>query len=241
MINKLNKRYFVTSTYKESLSKFKNNTKYLYSSLKKNAGRNNSGKITVYHKGGGNKRRYKNIDFKQVNNGIVVNIEYDSNRTAYIAKIYCLKSKKYYYTIAPRKLNILDNISENINLNQIGSRHPLSNFSIGDFIYNIEIMPGRGASLVRAAGTSAQVISKNNQYVTLRLPSGEHRMFLKNCKASLGIISNEKHKNLVIGKAGKSRGLNNRPTVRGVAMNPIDHPHGGGEGKSSGGRPSVTP
>merc|ERR1711981_496403 len=205
MINKLNKRYFVTSTYKESLSKF------------------------------------KKVNFKKLNNGIVVNIEYDSNRTAYIAKIYCLESKKYYYTIAPRKLKVLDNISENFNLNQIGSRYPLYNFSMGDFVYNIEILPNQGASLVRAAGTSAQVISKNVDYVTLRLPSGEHRMFLKNCKASLGVISNEKHKNLIIGKAGKSRGLNNRPTVRGIAMNPIDHPHGGGEGKSSGGRPSVTP
>ena len=232
-------------TNKKFFSKIKNNVKNLITSLNKRSGRNNSGKITVYHKGGGNKKRYRKITFNNIpKTAIITNLEYDSNRTAFIAKIYCIKTNKYYYILAPKKIKILDTIQndlKNLNLNQNGNRYPLYIFNIGDFVHNVEIGLNSGGTLVRAAGTSAQIISKGANHVTLNLPSGEHRIFSKYCKASLGSVSNENHKNIIIGKAGKSRGLNKRPTVRGVAMNPIDHPHGGGEGKTSGGRPSVTP
>lgn len=235
-------KHFATFNSNTSLSKIKSNTKYLKKSLKKNAGRNNSGKITVYHKGGGNKKIYKNINFGDIpGDAIITNIEYDSNRTCYIAKVFCLSNKKYYYILAPRNIKILDIISKDLNLNQDGNRYPLSKFNVGDNVYNIELWPGKGGVLARSAGTSAQIVSKSVNHVVIGLPSKEHRMLSKHCKASLGNLSNENHKNIIIGKAGKSRGLNKRPTVRGVAMNPIDHPHGGGEGKSSGGRPSVTP
>lgn len=229
----------------KSLSKIKNNVKKLLTSLNKKAGRNNSGKVTVYHKGGGNKKIYKKINFKDMpETAIVTNIEYDSNRTAYIAKSFCLENSQYYYILAPKNLKILDIIKTNskeLNLNQEGNRYPLYTFNIGDIVHNIEIELKSGGVFARSAGTGAQIISKGANHVTINLPSGEHRLISKYCKASLGYVSNENHKNTIIGKAGKSRSLNKRPTVRGVAMNPIDHPHGGGEGKTSGGRPSVTP
>ena len=232
---------------KQYLSKYKNKTKYLINKKKKNAGRNNTGRITVFHQGGGHKRIYRKIEFKNtLQPGTVVNFEYDPNRSSYIAKICYLKNKKkyYYYLLAPKNLNILDNIS-NDNLatsKNVGNRYFLKDFNIGNFIYNIELKPNKGGQIARSAGTCGQILQKtNDNYVLVKMPSGEHRLIPANCKASLGTVSNEEHKNRIIKKAGKSRWLNIRPTVRGVAMNPVDHPHGGGEGKTSGGRPSVTP
>lgn len=229
------------------LSKYKKKIKSLTLKKKKNAGRNNLGKITVYHQGGGHKRLYRNIDFQYNNpSGLVTNLEYDPNRTANIAKI-CYRTKnsnKYYYILAPQQLNSLDKIStekiNNTNLN-IGNNYLLNDFNIGDYIYNIELYPGKGAQLARSAGTFGEVYAKTENYVTIKLPSGQYRLFNPKCTACLGSVSNENHKNRIIKKAGRSRWLNKRPTVRGVAMNPVDHPHGGGEGKTSGGRPSVTP
>lgn len=228
---------------KNNLSKIKNNNKQLTMTLKKSSGRNNSGKITVYHKGGGNKKKYKNVSFNEIpGTSMVTNIEYDSNRTSFIAKSYCFNNSKYYYTLASKNLKVLDIInSDNKVLNVESNRYTLDKFNIGDNIYNIELKPGCGGVLVRSAGTKATLLNKNQEFATVLLPSGEQRFIHLNCKASSGIVSNQNHWNVDVLKAGKSRALNKRPTVRGVAMNPIDHPHGGGEGKTSGGRPSVTP
>ena len=231
------------SKYNNKLSKIKNNNKQLTISLNKRSGRNNSGKITVYHKGGGNKKKYKKLNFKDLpGTAIITNIEYDSNRTSYIAKSYCFDDSKYYYVLASKDLKVLDTISLKSGLlNHEGNRYPLDNYSIGDNIYNIELKPNNGGILVRSAGAKATLVNKDDKYGTVLLPSGEQRLIPLNCKASFGTVSNHNHWNTDILKAGKSRGLNKRPTVRGVAMNPVDHPHGGGEGKTSGGRPSVTP
>ncbi len=232
---------------KQYLSKYKSKIKYLLNKKKKNAGRNNTGRITVYHQGGGHKRLYRKVAFKNtLEDGVVTNFEYDPNRSSYIAKICYSKNEKkyYYYILAPKNLNILDNISNNDSniIKSVGNRYFLKDFNIGDFVYNIELKPNKGGQLARSAGTYAQILQKTkNDYVLIKLPSGEHRLIPNNCKASLGVVSNEEHKHKIIKKAGQSRWLNKRPTVRGVAMNPIDHPHGGGEGKTSGGRPSVTP
>lgn len=231
------------------LSKYKKKKKSLIVKKKKNAGRNNLGKITVYHQGGGHKNLYRLIDFQYNNNkGLVTNIEYDPNRSANIAKI-CYKqndTKHFYYILAPKNLNALDNIfsntfDSNIKNLLIGNRYTLKNFNVGDYVYNVELYPGHGGQFVRAAGTFGEIYAKNEKFITLKLPSGQYRLFNPLCNACLGVVSNENHKNNIIKKAGRSRWLNKRPTVRGVAMNPVDHPHGGGEGKTSGGRVSVSP
>lgn len=238
------------------LSKYKKKIKYLFSRKKKAAGRNNLGRITVAHQGGGHKRLYRKILLGgKFPPGIVINFEYDPNRSARIAKI-CYKEnniKKYYYILAPQRLNILDNIgsSESFEIvtnstdqfqttvaKQVGSCYFLHEFNVGDFIYNIEILPNTGGQLVRAGGTSAIVLQKALFFLTVKLPSGEHRMISTKCRAFFGNLSNENHKNIIWQKAGKSRWLNIRPTVRGVAKNPIDHPHGG---NTSGGCHPKTP
>jgi large subunit ribosomal protein L2 len=231
------------------LSKYKKKSYSLFNRNKKNAGRNNTGRITVAHQGGGHKQLYRKISFlENFEKGTVVNIEYDPNRSAHIAKI-CTKTQnnqnKYYYILSPKNLKILDNISPTNNNNsnennqkQVGNFYYLHEFNVGDFIYNIELLPNKGGQIVRAAGTFAQVLQKTEEYTTISLPSGEHRLVSSNCKACFGNVSNENHWNVVIKKAGRSRWLNRKPTVRGVAMNPIDHPHGG---NTSGGKHHKTP
>jgi len=212
--------------------------------LNKSGGRNNFGKITVNHIGGGCKRRYRKVLFKRKPfKAIVVSFEYDPNRTAYLAKIYCMPNSLHEYIIAPKYLLIGDSIEYGSNIIQKnnGSSTCLLNIPIGGLIHNIEIKPGKGGQLVRSAGCFATLIEKLDKYARIRLSSGEQRLVSLFCYASLGVIDNGDHKHISLGKAGKSRWLGIRPTVRGVAMNPVDHPHGGGQGKTSGGRPSVTP
>lgn len=211
---------------------------------KESAGRNNLGCITVGQRGGGHKQKYRIIDFKRNNNNksVVLNLEYDPNRTAYIASLY--SQNKISYIIAPKSLKIFDCIYTNNKINmflQVGDSFFLNKIPIGSIIHNIELNKNQGAKFIRAGGTYAQLLQKNNSFARIRLISGEHRFFSLKCKATLGVISNEKHIFTKIGKAGKSRWLNKRPNVRGTAMNPVDHPHGGGAGKSASGRPSVTP
>lgn len=219
--------------------------KYLVKKLNKNGGRNNTGRITVRHRGGGHKKRYRDVLFKRKNFlGTVCGFEYDPNRTSFLAKVYSYSSNDYLYIIAPQDLTIGDEIKYNSNLNttlNIGDSTLLKNIPIGSLIHNIEIKPGRGGQLVRSAGGFAQLIEKIDNFARIRLKSGEQRLVSLNCFASFGIIDNADHRLINRGKAGTNRWLGRRPKVRGVAMNPVDHPHGGGEGRTSGGRPSVTP
>jgi len=220
--------------------------KKLISKVNKKGGRNNNGHITVRHRGGGHKRRYRKILFKRTFfSGSVCNFEYDPNRTAFLAKIFSFNSLSFYYILATQNMIIGDiiNYNNNINLNtiNIGDSTLLKNFPVGSLIHNIELVPGKGGQLVRTAGGFAQLIEKVGDFARIRLKSGEQRYVSLNCFASLGIIDNIDHRLVNKGKAGINRWLGIRPTVRGVAMNPIDHPHGGGNGRTSGGRPSVTP
>ncbi|MCM1466534.1 MAG: 50S ribosomal protein L2 [Alistipes sp.] len=220
--------------------------KSLVVSLKKNAGRNNQGKITVRHRGGGAKRKYRIIDFKRNGkDGIpakVVGIEYDPNRTANIALISYADGAKAYI-LAPQGLTdgmtVMSGAQAEV---RVGNCLPLSAIPVGTEIHNIELMPGRGGQLVRSAGNAAQLMAKEGKYATLRLPSGEMRMVPIECRATIGVVGNGDHNLINIGKAGRKRHMGIRPTVRGSVMNPNDHPHGGGEGKCSVGRPGpVTP
>ena len=214
--------------------------KSLLASKKKTAGRNNQGKITVRHHGGGNRRKYRIIDFKRNKDGIpatVVGIEYDPNRTANIALI-CYADGEKAYIIAPDGLKngmkIMNGPEAEI---RIGNCLPLANIPVGTQVHNIELYPGKGGQLVRSAGNSAQLMAKEGKYATLRLPSGEMRMVPIVCRASIGVVGNTDHNLINIGKAGRKRHMGIRPTVRGSVMNPNDHPHGGGEGSSPIGRP----
>ena len=212
---------------------------------KKHAGRNSYGRITVRHRGGGNKIKYRLIDFKRQNEApaTVVGIEYDPNRTAYIALLQTEAGEKSY-VIAPEGLKAGDTVYCGADSDiKPGNTLPLANIPVGTFIYNIELYPGKGAQLVRSAGTAAQLISKeDNGMAQVRLPSGEVRFVRLNCKASIGQVGNIEHDTVKLGKAGKTRHKGIRPTVRGSVMNPCDHPHGGGEGKSPVGLPNpVTP
>ncbi|MBQ4574257.1 MAG: 50S ribosomal protein L2 [Clostridia bacterium] len=213
--------------------------------LKKNAGRNSYGRITVRHKGGGNKRKYRIIDFKRLDRtqaAKVIGIEYDPNRTAYIALLEYENGDKKYI-IAPVGLKDGDIVytGENADIKP-GNTLPIANIPVGTFIHNIELHPGKGGQLVRSAGTAAQLMAKENGMAQVRLPSGEVRMVALNCIATIGQVGNIEHDTVKIGKAGKKRHMGIRPTVRGSVMNPCDHPHGGGEGKSPVGRPGpVTP
>ena len=215
--------------------------KSLCVSLKKNAGRNNQGKITVRHKGGGSRRKYRIIDFKRNSkDGIpatVKGIEYDPNRTANIALI-CYADGEKAYILAPNGLKVGQTIMNGPEAEiRVGNCLPLQNIPVGTLVHNIELHPGKGGQMVRAAGNSAQLMAKEGKYATLRLPSGEMRMVPIECRASIGQIGNIDHELINIGKAGRKRHMGIRPTVRGSVMNPNDHPHGGGEGKTSVGRP----
>ena len=219
--------------------------KSLLSSLKKHSGRNSYGRITVRHKGGGNRRKYRIIDFKRNrldDVATVMTVEYDPNRSANIALIQYADGEKAYI-IAPQKLNVGDTVVSGASADiKPGNCLPIENIPVGTMIHNIEMHPGKGAQLSRSAGTSAQLMAKENGYAQVRLPSGEVRMVSINCKATVGVIGNSDHENVKLGKAGRKRHMGIRPTVRGSVMNPCDHPHGGGEGKSPIGRPSpVTP
>ncbi len=214
--------------------------KSLCVSLKKNAGRNNQGKITVRHKGGGSRRKYRIIDFKRNKDdipAIVKTIEYDPNRTANIALIAYADGTKAYI-LAPAGLKVGMKVMNGANAEaRVGNCLPLSAIPVGAEIHNIELYPGAGAQMVRSAGVSAQLMAKEGKYATLRLPSGEMRMVPINCRATIGVVGNGEHALINIGKAGRKRNMGIRPTVRGSVMNPNDHPHGGGEGKTGIGRP----
>ena len=206
---------------------------------KKKAGRNNAGKITVRHKGGGNKVKYRIIDFKRQKEGpaTVIGIEYDPNRSAYIALLKYEDGTKSYI-IAPVGVKDGDVLYSGANIDiKPGNTLPMANIPDGTYIHNIEIYPGKGAQLVRAAGSQAQLLSKENGYAAIRLPSGEMRYIRLDCRATIGQVGNIDHQNVKIGKAGRKRHMGIRPTVRGSVMNPVDHPHGGGEGKATIGHP----
>ena len=237
------RRFMTVSTFEE-ITKTEPE-KSLLETLKKTSGRNVYGRITVRHRGGGATRKYRVIDFKRDKDGInakVAAIEYDPNRTANIALLYYVDGEKRYI-LAPVDLKVGDIIESGPEADiKPGNSLPLANIPVGTLIHNIELKPGKGGQLVRAAGNSAQLMAKEGDYAQVRLPSGEVRMIRIQCKASIGQLSNIENENISIGKAGRKRWMGIRPTVRGVVMNPVDHPHGGGEGKSPIGRPSpVTP
>jgi large subunit ribosomal protein L2 len=218
--------------------------KSLSKSKRRKSGRNSMGRITVRHMGGGHKRRYREIDFKRNKEGIpgrVLSIEYDPNRSANIALISYLDGEKRYI-IAPNGLKAGDQITSGKESDiKAGNSMRLFELPVGTLIHNIEMRPGKGGQLVRSAGTFAQLLSKEGSYCHIRLPSGEIRLIKSECRATIGQVGNLDHENISLGKAGRKRWLGIRPTVRGVAMNPVDHPHGGGEGRTSGGRHPVTP
>jgi large subunit ribosomal protein L2 len=218
--------------------------KSLLRPLKKQGGRNNQGVVTCRHQGGGHKRQYRLIDFKRDKAGIparVASIEYDPNRSARIALLHYADGEKRY-VVAPLALKVDDIIKTTDQLEmQPGNCLPLGIIPLGTQIHNIEIKPGKGGQLVRSAGVLAEIVAKEGDYIHVKLPSGEVRLIKQNCHATIGQVSNIDNINISIGKAGRNRWLGIRPSVRGVAMNPVDHPMGGGEGKASGGRPSCSP
>ena len=209
--------------------------------LKKHAGRNSYGRITVRHHGGGHKRKYRIIDFKRLKDGIparVATIEYDPNRSSRIALLHYVDGEKRYI-IAPAGLQVGDVIYSGPDADiKTGNALPLANIPVGTLVHNIELHPGRGGQICRSAGVSAQLMAKEGKYAMLRLPSGEVRKILLTCRATIGVVGNGEHANINIGKAGRSRWMGARPTVRGSVMNPNDHPHGGGEGRAPVGRKS---
>ena len=218
--------------------------KSLTAGLSKKGGRNNTGRITMRRKGGGHKSKYRLIDFKRSKqdvSAVVERIEYDPNRSAYIALIK-YDDSTFSYILAPKDLNVGDAVisSDKAEI-KTGNCMPMSIIPVGIDIHNVELNVGGGAQLARAAGSSTQIVGKSDGYVVVKLPSGEQRKVREECKATIGVLSNVDNKNKKLGKAGRNRWLGIRPSVRGVAMNPIDHPHGGGEGKTSGGRHPVTP
>ncbi len=219
--------------------------KSLLAPLKKNAGRNSYGRITVRHRGGGNRRKYRIIDFKRNKAGMtatVLTLEYDPNRSAHIALVQYEDGEKRYI-IAPHGLSVGDKVTSGAEADiKPGNALPLQNIPTGTFIHNVELYPGKGAQLARSAGVMAQLVAKEGGKALVRLPSGEMRYVPAECMATIGQVSNIEHENVHIGKAGRKRHMGWRPTVRGSVMNPCDHPHGGGEGKSPIGRPGpVTP
>ena len=237
------RRQMTVSTFEEITGK--SEIKTLMSSVKKNAGRNSYGRITVRHHGGGNKRQYRVIDFKRNKDGIpakVASIEYDPNRSANIALLVYADGEKRYI-LHPQGLKVGDSVESGKGADiKPGNALPLSDIPVGTVIHNIEMKPGKGAQLVRSAGASAQLMAKEGVYASVRLGSGEVRMVPIGCKATIGSVGNSDHENISLGKAGRKRWMGVRPHVRGVVMNPVDHPHGGGEGKSPVGMPSpVTP
>ncbi|MBR2861860.1 MAG: 50S ribosomal protein L2 [Clostridia bacterium] len=237
------RRFMSVSTFEEITKTTPE--KSLLAKVSKSGGRNNAGRMTVRHHGGGNTRKYRIIDFKRNKDDIaarVASIEYDPNRTANIALLNYADGEKRYI-LAPVGLNVGDTIYSGDGADiKPGNALKIKNIPVGTLIHNIELMPGKGGQLVRAAGNAAQLMSKEEKYAQVRLPSGEVRYILLECKATIGQVGNLDHENVSIGKAGRKRHMGVRPTVRGVVMNPCDHPHGGGEGKSPVGRPGpVTP
>jgi len=218
--------------------------KGLLADWKRSGGRNNTGRMTRRRRGGGHKRRYRIIDFKRDKLGVpakVDSIQYDPNRNARIALLHYLDGEKRYI-IAPLGLKVGDQVEAGPQADiKPGNALPLTNIPLGTWIYNIELKVGKGGQIARSAGTYAQVMAKEGKYCLLRLPSGELRQVFHACSATVGQVGNTEHENMKLGKAGRSRWLGRRPKVRGAAMNPVDHPHGGGEGRSSGGRHPVTP
>ena len=218
--------------------------KALLEPLKSSGGRNNQGHVSMRHRGGGHKRKYRKIDLKRQKAGVparVTEIEYDPNRTARIALVQYADGEKSYI-IHTKGLQVGDTVVSGPGSDiRIGNALPLREVPLGTTVHCVELKPGRGAQLCRSAGTGAQVVAKDGEYVTLKLRSGEVRMVRTECAATIGEVGNAEHELISIGKAGKTRWLGRRPKVRGVAMNPVDHPLGGGEGRSSGGRPPVTP
>lgn len=230
---------------RRSVSDFSNITKSkpeksLLGTIKKSGGRNNSGRRTAGHRGGGHKRRYRIVDFKRDKFNVpatVLAVEYDPNRTARIALVQYEDGEKRYI-IAPNKIEIGQSIISGESVDpSIGNAMQMKNIPLGTFIHNVELRPGKGGELARGAGTYAQLTAKDGKYVILKLPSGETRMVLNWCMATIGTVGNSEHSNIILGKAGRNRWLGRRPRTRGVAMNPVDHPMGGGEGRASGGHP----
>ena len=219
--------------------------KSLLEPVKKHSGRNNTGRITVRHQGGGNRRKYRVIDFKREKLDMpatVLTLEYDPNRSAHIALVQYEDGEKRYI-LAPVGLKVGDTVVSGPNADiKPGNALPLANIPVGTLIHNVELQPGKGAAIARSAGNSCQLMGKEGKYAIVRMPSSEMRRILVTCRATVGEVGNADHANIVIGKAGRKRHMNVRPTVRGTVMNPVDHPHGGGEGKNhTSGRPSVTP
>jgi large subunit ribosomal protein L2 len=218
--------------------------KSLTEGLKKSGGRNAYGRKTSRHRGGGAKRLYRKIDFKRRKDGVpakVAEIEYDPNRSAYIALLNYADGEKRYI-LAPQRLRVGMTVQSGANVDvRVGNSLPLGNMPSGTVVHNVELTPGRGGQMARAAGAAVQLLAKEGDYVTLRLPSGEMRMVRAECRATVGTIGNSDHQNVKIGKAGRKRHMGVRPQTRGTAMNPVDHPHGGGEGSTTPGRHPVTP
>jgi large subunit ribosomal protein L2 len=210
----------------------------------KRAGRNNRGQITARHQGGGHKRRYRVVDFRREKDGVpakVAHIEYDPNRSARLALLHYVDGEKRYI-LAPEGVSVGDRLMSGPGADiRPGNALPLRNIPVGTVIHAVELKPGAGARMARSAGTSVQLVAKEGRYATLRLPSGEMRLVDSSCKAVVGVVGNPEHELVALGKAGRNRWLSKRPSVRGVAMNPVDHPLGGGEGKSSGGRHPTSP
>src|SRR3954447_20342678 len=236
-------RRFATWLENEDVTRSKPE-KSLVKGKRKSAGRNVHGRITSRHRGGGAKRKYRSIDFKRRKDGVpatVAAIEYDPNRTAYIALIHYADGDKSYI-LAPARLRVGGVVESGEKADiAVGNCLPLANIPTGTTVHNVELAAGRGGQMGRSAGTSIQVVAKEGDYATLRLPSGEMRMVRTECRATVGAIGNSEHQNIDLGKAGRSRHKGRRPQTRGTAMNPVDHPHGGGEGSTTAGRHPVTP
>jgi large subunit ribosomal protein L2 len=237
-------RRFLTVMDFSELTKNKEPEKSLVEVKKKHSGRNNNGHITVRHKGGGYRKQYRIIDFKRTKDAIpakVAAIEYDPNRSARIALLHYRDGEKRYI-LAPVGIKVGDVVESGLKADiKTGNALPLSSIPLGTVVHNVELRPGQGGKLVRSAGGSAQLMAKEGDYATLRMPSGEMRKILLVCRATIGQLGNVDHENEVVGKAGRQRHRGKRPSVRGVAMNPVDHPHGGGEARSTSGRPPTTP
>ena len=236
-------RRFQTSSSFEELTR-RRPEKALLRPLKKSGGRNALGRMTNRHRGGGHKRQYRIIDFKRDKDGVparVASIEYDPNRSARIALLHYADGEKRYI-LAPDGLNVGDRVIAGDEVKAtLGNAMPIGKMPLGTIIHNVELYPGKGGQMARSAGAQVQLVGKEGKYCILRLPSGEMRNVNSRCYATVGQVGNQEHFNISLGKAGRSRWLGRRPKVRGVAMSPVDHPHGGGEGKSSGGRHPVTP
>ncbi|TVR01178.1 MAG: 50S ribosomal protein L2 [Deltaproteobacteria bacterium] len=236
-------RRFMSSAGFEEITK-STPERSLLGPLRRTGGRNNHGHMTIRHRGGGHKRRYRIVDFKRDKVGVparVAGIEYDPVRTARLALLHYRDGEKRYI-LAPIGLSVGDEVVSSAHADiKPGNALKLRHIPVGTMVHNLELRPGKGGQLVRSAGASAQLMAREGKYATLRLPSGEFRKVLVECRATIGQVGNTEHANIKIGKAGRKRWLGRRPKVRGVVMNPVDHPHGGGEGRTSGGRHPVTP